>query len=82
MKSNKALTIATLSFLVGALLCAGGIFVLLNLGNSLSRSEIRLLTGIALLIFGLYFFQVSDKQHLRKRIEALEKQLPKSAPNP
>ncbi len=71
-------TIAIASFLLGALMGAGGIFVLLKLGDSLSLTEIRLLIGVSLLIFGMFFFQISDTKYLRARIEALEKRLEKS----
>lgn len=73
--------IATLSFLVGAMLCAGGFAVLFKVRDTFSVTEIRFLIGVFLLVFGLYFFQVSNAQYLRKRIEALEKGLPKSEPN-
>jgi hypothetical protein len=75
------LTAANIFFLLGALLCAQGIFVLVKLIGSISITERGLLIGVSLLIFGLYFFQVSDKQHLRERIETLEKRLQKSEPN-
>ncbi len=81
MSLKNVPTIAIASFLLGALMCAGGIFVLFKLRDSISIAEIRILIGVTLLIFGVYCFQISNTQHLRGRIEALEKRLQKSESN-
>lgn len=73
--------ISKFSFLVGSLLLGGGLFVLLRCFRSFSTAEIRILIGVNLLIWGAYFFQVSDSRHLRSRLEALEKRMPKSDSN-
>jgi hypothetical protein len=82
MTLKNTSTIAIMSFLVGVLFCTGGFFVLFKLRDSVSVTEIRFLIGVCLLVFGVYFFQVSNTQHLCRRIEALEKRLQKSEPNP
>ncbi len=63
--------ISRFSFLVGALLLGGGLFVLFRRFGSFPTFEIRLLIGLKLLILGGYFFQVSDTRHLRSRLEVL-----------
>ena len=80
LKSRYTITI--LFFVLGAFSCAGGLFVLSKLGDRLSMIEIRLLGGIMLLIFGVYFFQLSNMRHLQNRIDVLEKQNQKPGPNP
>lgn len=70
--------IAKFSFLVGAALLGGGLFVLFRRLGGFSPAEIRALIGITLLIWGAYFLQLSNTQHLRGRLEALEKRIPKS----
>ncbi len=73
--------IAKFSFLVGAMLLGGGLFVLFRRLGSFSATEIRLLIGVNLLIWGAYFLQLSNTQHVRSRLEALEKRIPKSDSN-
>lgn len=69
--------IAKFSFLAGVALLAGGLLVLFRRLGSFSAAEIRLLIGVNLLIWGAYFLQLSNIQHLRSRLEALEKRMPK-----
>jgi uncharacterized membrane protein len=66
--------IAKVFLLVGLLLCAQGLFVLLKLLNSISSSDRSIVIGLTLLMFGFYCLYLSDKQDMRQRIEALEKQ--------
>lgn len=70
--------IAKLSILVGAVLLGGGLFVLFCPHGGFSAAEIRLLIGVNSLIWGAYFLQLSNTQHLRSRLDALEKRIPKS----
>ncbi len=72
---------AKFSFLVGAALLGGGLFVIFRCLGSFSANEIRALIGINLLIWGAYFLQLSNTQHLRSRLELLEKRIPKSDSN-
>jgi hypothetical protein len=81
MNVKNTTMIAKFSFLCGALLCAGGVVVLFRSWGGISIAEIRLLIGINLLIWGAYFFQVSNTQNLRGRLEALEKRVSKSDSN-
>ena len=67
-------TVAGMSLIVGLLLCAGGLIVLVLLRDSLSTAEARLLIGLNLLMFGLFFLQISDRQQLRDKIESLREQ--------
>ncbi len=78
MNVKNTTMIAKFSFLGGALMCAGGIVVLFRSWGGISVAEIRLLIAINLLIWGGYFFQVSNTQNLRGRLEALEKRIAKS----
>jgi len=78
MNVKNTTMITKFSFLGGALLCAGGLVVLFRSWGGISIAEIRLLIGINLLIWGAYFFQVSNTQNLRGRLEALEKRISKS----
>lgn len=73
--------IAKFSFLIGALLLAGGLFVLFRRLAGFSAAELRGLIGVTLLLWGAYFLQLSNTQHLRNRLDALEKLLPKSGSN-
>ncbi|HKW77105.1 MAG TPA: hypothetical protein VJN64_16350 [Terriglobales bacterium] len=73
--------ITKFSFLVGALLLAGGLFVLFRCLGCFSATEIRGLIGVTLLLWGAYFLQLSNTQHLRSRLDALEKLMPKSEAN-
>src|SRR5260370_34318667 len=78
MNVKKSTMIAKLSFLGGALMCAGGIVVLFRSWGGISVAEIRFLIAINLLIWGGYFFQVSNTQNMRGRFEAMEKRIAKS----
>src|SRR5260370_22115878 len=78
MNVKNTTMIAKFSFLGGALMCAGGIVVLFCSWGGISVAEIRLLIAINLLIWGGYFFQVSNTQNLRGRLEALEKRIEKA----
>jgi hypothetical protein len=72
-KSSKiANIIANISGLVGVLMVTGGVYAL-----SIHSST----QGIILLIFGGNFLQLSYIQHLRGRIDALEKRLQKFETN-
>lgn len=73
--------IAKFSFLVGAGLLGGGIYVLLRRLGSFSAAEIRLLIGVNLLIWGAYFLHLSNTKHLRGRLEKLENRIPKPDSN-
>lgn len=68
--------VAKLSFLAGVALLGGGLFVLFRCVRSFSAAEIRLLIGVILMIWGAYFLGLSNTQHLRRRLEELEKRSP------
>jgi hypothetical protein len=69
--------IAKFSFLVGAGLLGGGIYVLFRHLGSFSAAEIHLLIGVNLLIWGAYFLHLSNTKNLRGRLEKLENRIPK-----
>ena len=72
MNVRSLVNIAALSALLGGLSCVGGILVLLRVRDALSTTEIRLTSGITLLIFGVYWYHFANIRKLRERLEALE----------
>jgi uncharacterized membrane protein len=69
--------ISNIGGLVGFLMVVGGVYAL----SIHPITQFRLLMGVILLIFGVNFIQLSYLQHLRGRIDALEKRLQKFETN-